>query len=233
MKKEKVNKIFESIANKYDLMNDLMSLGIHRKWKRDLVKHLDLDKNKNNSILDLGCGTGDIISNIIKSKKNLKFQAYLVDPNIKMIEEGKKKLKQKNLIWLSSYGENLPFKNNKFDLVTMAFSLRNVENIKKTLNEVNRVLKKNGQFICLEFGKVKNLAVNSIYKIYSENLIPEIGEKITGNKDAYTYLIESIKKFPSQEEICKILKLKNFYNVKYYELSFGVAVIYSCKKKNS
>ena len=150
-----------------------------------------------------------------------------------MIEEGKKKLKQKNLIWLSSYGENLPFKNNKFDLVTMAFSLRNVENIKKTLNEVNRVLKKNGQFICLEFGKVKNLAVNSIYKIYSENLIPEIGEKITGNKDAYTYLIESIKKFPSQEEICKILKLKNFYNVKYYELSFGVAVIYSCKKKNS
>mgnify|MGYP001449486032 CR=1 FL=1 len=233
MKKEKVNKIFESIANKYDLMNDLMSLGIHRKWKRDLVKHLDLDKNKNNSILDLGCGTGDIISNIIKSKKNLKFQAYLVDPNIKMIEEGKKKLKKKNLIWLSSYGENLPFKNNKFDLVTMAFSLRNVENIKKTLNEVNRVLKKNGQFICLEFGKVKNLAVNSIYKIYSENLIPEIGEKITGNKDAYTYLIESIKKFPSQEEICKILKLKNFYNVKYYELSFGVAVIYSCKKKNS
>jgi len=233
MKKEKVNKIFESIANKYDLMNDLMSLGIHRKWKRDLVKHLNLDKNKNNSILDLGCGTGDIISNIIKSKKNLKFQAYLVDPNIKMIEEGKKKLKQKNLIWLSSYGENLPFKNNKFDLVTMAFSLRNVENIKKTLNEVNRVLKKNGQFICLEFGKVKNLAVNSIYKIYSENLIPEIGEKITGNKDAYTYLIESIKKFPSQEEICKILKLKNFYNVKYYELSFGVAVIYSCKKKNS
>ena len=233
MKKEKVNKIFESIANKYDLMNDLMSLGIHRKWKRDLVKHLNLDKNKNNSILDLGCGTGDIISNIIKSKKNLKFQAYLVDPNIKMIEEGKKKLKKKNLIWLSSYGENLPFKNNKFDLVTMAFSLRNVENIKKTLNEVNRVLKKNGQFICLEFGKVKNLAVNSIYKIYSENLIPEIGEKITGNKDAYTYLIESIKKFPSQEEICKILKLKNFYNVKYYELSFGVAVIYSCKKKNS
>ena len=233
MKKEKVNKIFESIANKYDLMNDLMSLGIHRKWKRDLVKHLNLDKNKNNSILDLGCGTGDIISNIIKSKKNLKFQAYLVDPNIKMIEEGKKKLKQKNLIWLSSYGENLPFKNNKFDLVTMAFSLRNVENIKKTLNEINRVLKKNGQFICLEFGKVKNLAVNSIYKIYSENLIPEIGEKITGNKDAYTYLIESIKKFPSQEEICKILKLKNFYNVKYYELSFGVAVIYSCKKKNS
>ena len=232
MKKEKVNKIFESIANKYDLMNDLMSLGIHRKWKRDLVKHLDLDKNKNNSILDLGCGTGDIISNIIKSKKNLKFQAYLVDPNIKMIEEGKKKLKKKNLIWLSSYGENLPFKNNKFDLVTMAFSLRNVENIKKTLNEVNRVLKKNGQFICLEFCKVKNLAVNSIYKIYSENLIPEIGEKITGNKDAYTYLIESIKKFPSQEEICKILKLKNFYNVKYYELSFGVAVIYSCKKKN-
>ena len=118
-----------------------------------------------------------------------------------------------------------------FDLVTMSFSLRNVDNIKITLNEINRVLKKDGQFLCLEFGKIKNVAINSIYKIYSDNFIPELGEKITGNKEAYKYLVESIKRFPSQEEICKILKLKKFYNIDYYNLNFGVATIFSSKKK--
>jgi len=113
----------------------------------------------------------------------------------------------------------------------MSFSLRNVENIKITLNEINRVLKKDGQFLCLEFGKIKNLAINSIYKIYSDSFIPELGKKITGNKKAYKYLVESIKRFPSQDEICKILKLRKFYNINYYNLNFGVAVIYSCRKK--
>ena len=113
----------------------------------------------------------------------------------------------------------------------MSFSLRNVENIKITLNEIKRVLKKNGQFLCLEFGKIKNLTINSIYKIYSDNFIPELGKNITGNKDAYKYLIESIKRFPSQEEICKNLKLSKFYNINYYNLNYGIVVIYSCRKK--
>ena len=147
-----------------------------------------------------------------------------------MMKHGIKKLKKKNIIWIASYGEKLPFKDNEFDLVTMSFSLRNVENIKITLNEINRVLKKNGQFLCLEFGKIKNLTINSIYKIYSDNFIPELGKNIAGNKDAYKYLIESIKRFPSQEEICKILKLRKFYNINYYNLTFGIAVIYTCKK---
>ena len=115
----------------------------------------------------------------------------------------------------------------------MSFSLRNVEKINITLNEINRVLKKNGQFLCLEFGKVDNLAINTIYKIYSENLIPIIGKKVTGNKEAYEYLIESIKKFPSQKEICKLLNLKKFYKINYYNLNFGIAVIYSCRKKQN
>ena len=162
---------------------------------------------------------------------NNNYLACLADPNIEMMNCGIKKLKSKNLVWLASYGEKLPFKNNKFDLVTMSFSLRNVEKIHITLNEINRVLKKNGQFLCLEFGKVNNLAINTIYKIYSDNFIPMIGKKVTGNKEAYEYLIESIKKFPSQEEIYKLLKLKKFYKIKYYNLNFGIAVIYSCKKK--
>ena len=232
MKKENVNKIFQSIADKYDLMNDLMSFGLHRNWKKKFVDLIDLNFAKKNIILDLGCGTGDIIFQINnKSKLNSNYSAYLVDPNTEMMKYGIKKFKKKNISWLASYGEKLPFKNNKFDLVTMSFSLRNVENIKITLNEINRVLKKDGQFLCLEFGKIKNLAINSIYKIYSDSFIPELGKKITGNKKAYKYLVESIKRFPSQDEICKILKLRKFYNINYYNLNFGVAVIYSCRKK--
>ena len=232
MEKENVNKIFQSIAGKYDLMNDLMSFGLHRKWKEKFVDLIDLNLKKKNIILDLGCGTGDIIFHINnKSKLNSNYLACLVDPNTEMMKHGIKKFKKKNISWLASYGEKLPFKNNKFDLVTMSFSLRNVENIKITLNEINRVLKKDGQFLCLEFGKIKNLTINSIYKIYSDNFIPELGEKITGNKEAYKYLVESIKRFPSQEEICKILKLKKFYNIDYYNLNFGVATIFSSKKK--
>ena len=231
MKKENINKIFQSVAGKYDLMNDLMSFGLHRKWKKEFVSHLNLSSKKKNIILDLGSGTGDVVSQINNTGINSNYLAYLVDPNIEMIKNGTKKLKSKNLIWLAAYGEKLPFKNNKFDLVTMSFSLRNVENIKKTLNEIYRVLKKNGQFLCLEFGKVENLAINSIYKIYSDNFIPEIGKKITGNKEAYKYLIESIKRFPSQKEICKILKLRKFYKINYYDLNFGIATIYSCRKK--
>jgi len=232
MKKENVSKIFQSIANKYDLMNDLMSFGLHRKWKSKLIDLIDLNLKKKNIILDLGCGTGDIISQINnKSKLNSNYLAYLVDPNIEMMKYGIKKFKKKNILWVASYGEKLPFEDNKFDLVTMSFSLRNVESIKITLNEINRVLKKNGQFLCLEFGKIENLTISSIYKIYSENFIPELGKNITGNKEAYKYLVESIKRFPSQEEICKILKLRKFYNINYCNLNFGVAVIYSCRKK--
>jgi len=232
MKKENINKIFESIANKYDLMNDIMSFGLHRKWKKKFVDLVDLNLKKKNFILDLGSGTGDVVSEINKKfKQNSNFLSYLVDPSLEMIKQGSKKLKGKNIMWLASYGEKLPFNDNKFDLVTMSFSLRNVENIVTTLNEINRVLKKNGQFLCLEFGKIKNLAINSIYRIYSDNFIPELGKNITGNKDAYKYLVESIKRFPSQKEICKILKLRKFYNINYNNLNFGIAVIYSCKKK--
>ena len=232
MGKENVNKIFQSVANKYDLMNDLMSFGLHRKWKKRFVELIDLNFKKKNIILDVGCGTGDIMFQINnKSKLNSNYLAYLVDPNMEMMKYGIKKFKKKNISWVASYGEKLPFKNNMFDLVTMSFSLRNVDNIKITLNEINRVLKKDGQFLCLEFGKIKNVAINSIYKIYSDNFIPELGKKITGNKEAYKYLVESIKRFPSQEEICKILKLKKFYNIDYYNLNFGVATIFSSKKK--
>ena len=233
MKKEFVNKIFHDISDKYDLMNDIVSFRLHKLWKKKFVNHINLNKNKKNNILDIGCGTGDIVSIISENKSGLnsKTKTYLLDPNINMIKQGIKKLKKKDITWIASYGELLPFKNNKFDVVMMSFSLRNVENINKTLKEINRVLKKDGQFICLEFGKIENLALNSIYKIYSENFIPEIGKIVTGNKKAYEYLIDSIKRFPEQNKIIRILKSKKFHDVNCYNLTFGVVAIYSCKKK--
>ena len=231
MKKEYVNKIFENIADKYDLMNDMMSFGLHKKWKNQFINHIDLNKSKNN-ILDIGAGTGDIVSLIDKKyKSKINYTAYLVDPNTEMMNQGKIKVRNKNINWLASYGEMLPFKKNMFDLVTMSFSLRNVENLGKTLKEINRVLKKNGQFLCLEFGKVDNLLINTMYKFYSDNFIPKIGKRITGNEKAYQYLVESIKRFPSQKNLVKILKKKNFNEISYHNLDFGIAVVYSCKKK--
>ena len=112
----------------------------------------------------------------------------------------------------------------------MSFSLRNVENINKCLKEINRVLKKGGQFLCLEFGKIDNLGLSSIYKFYSDNFIPKLGKVVTGNENAYKYLVESIKKFPSQIEISKTLKKNKFKEVSYFNLNFGVVTIYSCKK---
>ena len=230
MKKSLVNKVFNEVAENYDLMNDLMSFGLHRSWKKEFIEQI---KKKNTKILDIGSGTGDIVSQILKRKEilNANFKIFLSDPNYKMINEGKKKVINNNkLFWVSNYAENLPFKNNFFDLITMSFSLRNVHNLNKSLSEIKRVLKKNGQFLCLEFGKVENTHINNIYKLYSNLIIPNVGGIVTKSKESYEYLINSIKKFPSQELLIKILKKKGYKRITYKNLSFGIVAIYSSFK---
>ena len=227
-KKKFVKKIFNEVASKYDFMNDLMSFGLHHIWKKKFINEIKI--NKKNKILDIGSGTGDIFNQILNENiVNQTNQIILSDPNINMIKAGKKKINKK-INWIATYAENLPFKNNEFDLITMSFSLRNVYDLKKSLKEIHRVLKNGGQFLCLEFGKINNPEINQIYKIYTESFIPKLGKLIANNEEAYTYLIESIKKFPNQETLCKILKNNKFKNINYSNLSFGSVAIYSCFK---
>jgi len=205
-------------------MNDFMSLGIHRIWKKDFVQMINPSKNK--KLIDVGCGTGDIASLYIKATDN-KASILCVDPNKKMIEEGKKKLnKFKNITWKVGYAENLKVPNNSYDFYTISFGLRNTKNLNKSLAEAYRVLKTGGRFLCLEFSKIENLNLHFIYKNYSK-IIPLLGQIIVGDKKPYEYLIQSIEKFVNQEQLLEIMRKNNFKNCTYRNLSGGIVAIHS------
>jgi demethylmenaquinone methyltransferase/2-methoxy-6-polyprenyl-1,4-benzoquinol methylase len=219
-----VKGVFNKVFDKYDLMNDFMSLGIHRIWKKDFVQMINPSKNK--KLIDVGCGTGDIASLYIKATSN-KASILCVDPNKKMIEEGKKKLnKFKNITWKIGYAENLKVPNNSYDFYTISFGLRNTKNLNKSLAEAYRVLKTGGRFLCLEFSKIENLNLDFIYKNYSK-IIPLLGQIIVGDKKPYEYLIQSIEKFVNQEQLLEIMRKNNFKNCTYRNLSGGIVAIHS------
>ncbi len=219
-----VEGVFNKVFDKYDLMNDFMSLGIHRIWKKDFVQMINPSKNK--KLIDVGCGTGDIASLYIKATSN-KASILCVDPNKKMIEECKKKLnKFKNITWKVGYAENLKVPNNSYDFYTISFGLRNTKNLNKSLAEAYRVLKTGGRFLCLEFSKIENLNLHFIYKNYSK-IIPLLGQIIVGDKKPYEYLIQSIEKFVNQEQLLEIMRKNNFKNCTYRNLSGGIVAIHS------
>ena len=222
-----VTKIFEDVSKKYDLMNDLMSLGIHRLWKRDFINWLN--PQKNTKLIDVASGTGDI-AKLFLEQINYDGNVYCVDENKDMLNISKKKLKNKNNIkWFCENAEELPFDNNEFDYYTISFGLRNVENIDKAIREAFRILKPGGRFLCLEFSKVENEILNKFYKIYSKS-IPKIGKFIVGKSEPYEYLIDSIEKFYSQEKFFEQIKKQNFTNVSYRNLSGGIVAIHSAWK---
>ena len=219
-----VEGVFNKVFDKYDFMNDFMSLGIHRIWKKDFVQMINPSKNK--KLIDVGCGTGDIASLYIKATSN-KASILCVDPNKKMIEECKKKLnKFKNITWQVGYAENLKVPNNSYDFYTISFGLRNTKNLNKSLAEAYRVLKTGGRFLCLEFSKIENLNLDFIYKNYSK-IIPLLGQIIVGDKKPYEYLIQSIEKFVNQEQLLEIMRKNNFKNCTYRNLSGGIVAIHS------
>ena len=223
----RATKIFQDVFDKYDLMNDLMSLGVHRFWKKNFIHWLN--PQKDTTLIDVASGTGDI-ARLYLNKINYKGHVYCVDNNKGMLNLSKKKFVGKdNIKWFCNNGENLPFKNNYFDYYTISFGIRNIDNINKVIKEAYRVLKPGGRFLCLEFSKVKNEILNKFYKTYSKSL-PLIGKFIVGKSEPYEYLISSIEKFHSQEEFFQKIKKQNFVNVSYRNLSGGIVAIHSAWK---
>ena len=223
-----VNKVFDNVAFRYDLMNDLMSAGLHRLWKDSFIDWLA--PRKNTHLLDVAGGTGDIAFRFSKKTKN-KAKVTILDRNENMLNEGKRRLNvgqiAPDLEWVCGDAMNLPFKNEIFDYYTISFGIRNVLDLKKCLSEALRVLKPGGRIMILEFSKVENETLNKIYDAFSFNVVPRLGKLIANDAESYQYLIESIRKFPSQEELASLVSEAGFRLVKYRNLTQGVVAMHS------
>ena len=223
-RKRIVTRVFQDVFDKYDLMNDIISLGIHRLWKKRFVNWLN--PQKNTKLIDVASGTGDIAKLFLK-RVNYKSSVFCVDENKNMLKLNRKKFyKINNIKWFCNNAEKLPFKNNYFDYYTISFGIRNINNINNALNEAHRVLKPGGRFLCLEFSKAQNKTLNKFYKVYSKS-IPIMGKVVVGKSEPYEYLVNSIEKFYNQEEFLEKIRRKNFINVSYRNLSGGIAAIHS------
>ena len=223
-KKGLVQNVFDNVYNQYDLMNDIMSLGAHRFWKKNLINMMNASPNQ--KLIDVACGTGDIAKfflNYVDKNSNIT----CVDPNNGMINKGKEKLKNyKNLNWVVSSAEKLPLPDNIFDFYTISFGLRNTKDLNKAIKEAHRVLKSGGKYLCLEFSKIHNPNLNFLYKNYSK-IIPSIGKLIVGDKKPYEYLIQSIENFVNQDELIDLMKKNGFKKCTYRNLSGGIVSIHS------
>jgi len=219
-----VKNVFNKVYDKYDLMNDFMSLGIHRIWKKDLIQLMNPSKGK--KLIDVACGTGDL-GKLYLDSVGANQKILCVDPNKDMIKKGKSKLKKyKNIKWIIASAENLPVQDNSCDYYTIGFGLRNTKNLNKALSEAYRILKPGGRYLCLEFSKIENSNLNSFYKNYSK-LIPLIGKIVVGEKEPYEYLIKSIESFINQAQLINLMKKNKFQNCTYRNLSGGIVAIHS------
>jgi demethylmenaquinone methyltransferase/2-methoxy-6-polyprenyl-1,4-benzoquinol methylase len=224
-KQDLVNGVFKKVSSNYDLMNDLMSFGLHRYWKSSFVDWMA--PRKNQVLLDLAGGTGDIALEFLKRGGE---RVFLLDINLDMIIESKVKLNNSHsdkIFLLNANAEEIPFPSNSVDLISIAFGLRNITNRIETLKEVKRVLKDGGRFMCLEFSKVNSPFLKFFYDIWSKDFIPFIGEKVSKDRVSYEYLVESIKRFPNQEDIKSMFNSCGFRSVKVRNFSGGIVAIHS------
>ena len=218
-----VQNVFSDVAKNYDLMNDLMSFGAHRFWKKKFTEIINPKNNE--TIIDIGSGTGDIAINILKNKFNGNL--HLLDLNKEMLNIGKKRInKRNNVFFHHGNAEKLKFKNNYFDKYIISFCLRNITNIEKSFEEAYRVLKPGGSYFCLEFSKPKSDYVNKLYNTYKKNILPFLGELVAKNKNAYNYLNESIDLFPNQKKLKSMMEKNGFNNVSYINLFDGIVTIH-------
>ena len=225
-KDDLVRGVFDSVATKYDFMNDLMSFGAHRLWKDAFITWIrPTSKMK---LIDVGGGTGDITCAFLKKGGG---NATIVDINRSMLSIGYdriKRCKNKNEInWINASAENLPIANACYDIYATAFCLRNVTRVERALTEARRVLKPGGRFMCLEFSQVPSSCFEKLYTHYSFKLLPAIGEFVAKDREAYQYLVESIRQFPDQEALSQLMRNAGFKNISYHNLSGGIAAMHS------
>ena len=226
-KTKMVQTVFSEVSKKYDLMNDLMSFGTHRLWKKNLIEIMNIQNS--DKIIDVGSGTGDLVK--IIQRKNPNVYITSIDLNFEMLKYGKNNFaNNKNINWINCNAEELPFKDDLFDKYIISFCLRNITYIDKALSEAMRILKPGGTFFCLEFSTPQSPLVNKIYQFYKKNIIPFIGEKIANNKRAYRYLEQSISQFPQQDVLLTNLKKIGYINASYTNLFDGIVCIHKATK---
>lgn len=227
-----VNDVFMKVAERYDLMNDLMSGGLHRLWKRDFVNWLAPPKadGREFRLLDVAGGTGDIAIRYAKASGNAT-SAVICDISPEMLAVGQRKVNDAGLAnritLVEGNAETLPFPDASFDAYTIAFGIRNVTHIDKALSEAYRVLKTGGRFLCLEFSEVQVPILDKLYEFHSFHVIPRLGKLAAGDDQPYQYLVESIRKFPKQEAFAAMIRHAGFERVAYRNLTGGVAAMHS------
>ena len=223
----RVQGVFTSVANKYDIMNDVMSGGIHRIWKDAMMDWLA--PRAGQKLLDVAGGTGDISFRFLKRAGY--GHATVLDLTESMLVEGRKRAEAAQMVdqldWITGDAMALPFEDNTFDVYTISFGIRNVTRPQDALNEAYRVLKPGGRLMVLEFSQLPNPAMQKAYDLYSFNVIPRMGQIIANDRDSYQYLVESIRNFPDQETFLGMVRAAGFDNAKYRNLTMGVACLHS------
>ncbi len=222
-----VHGVFSNVASKYDIMNDVMSGGIHRLWKDAMMDWLA--PRSGQRLLDVAGGTGDIAFRFLKRAGAA--EAVVLDMTENMLIEGRKRAEAEalsaQLDWIVGDAMALPFEDNSFDVYTISFGIRNVTRVSDALSEAFRVLRPGGRLMVLEFSQLPNPAMQKAYDLYSFNVIPRMGQVIAGDSDSYQYLVESIRQFPDQETFAGMIRDAGFDNVSYRNMTFGVAALHA------
>jgi demethylmenaquinone methyltransferase / 2-methoxy-6-polyprenyl-1,4-benzoquinol methylase len=230
-KQGRVNDVFHSVSRRYDLMNDLMSGGLHRAWKDVLVSAVNPPRSERNfAVLDLAGGTGDIAFRILRAG-GAGTRVTVCDINADMLDVGRDRASERSfagsVTFVQGNAEDLAYADRSFDCVTIAFGIRNVPRIERALAEAYRVLKTGGRFLCLEFSAVDVPGLDALYELYSFHVIPRIGGVVTGDREAYQYLVESIRKFPRPRPFARMIEGAGFRRVSFTTMTGGVVVLHS------